>query len=98
MGSARVDGAWPEETGSQTCTYKRNLLATVGSRESTHLGWRQLHDFVLAADIEKQSETGVLFDAPFDCLVKSYFSPLTDQAQRRRCWKVLGNISVRRSS
>jgi hypothetical protein len=57
---------------------KRNLLATAGSRESTHLGWRQLHDFALAADIERQSETGVLFDDPFDCLAKSYFSPLFD--------------------
>jgi hypothetical protein len=57
---------------------KRNLLATEGSRESTHLGWRQLHDFALAIDIERQSETGVLFDDPFDCLAKSYFSPLFD--------------------
>lgn len=73
-----MDGAWPEGTGSQTCTYKRNLLATAGSRERTHLGWRQLHDFALAADIERQSERGVLFDDPFDCLAKSYFSPLFD--------------------
>jgi hypothetical protein len=73
-----VDGAWPLGTGSQTCNYKRNLLATAGSRESTHLGWRQLHDFALAADIERQSETGVLFDDPFDGLAKSYFSPLFD--------------------
>src|SRR5437867_188761 len=73
-----VDGAWPEGTGSLTCTYKRNLLATAGSRESTHLGWRQLDYLALAADIERQSETSVLFDDPLDCLAKSYFRPLFD--------------------
>ena len=71
-------GPEPEETGSQTCTYKRNLLVTAGSRESTHLGWRQLHSLALSSGIERQSETGVLFDDPFDCLAKSYFSPLFD--------------------